>query len=81
MDNCIICNKKLKLSETVTNICKCKKKFCNFHFIPENHFCSYDYRTKNSDEIQKNNKIIVSDKITKFYATTGLTSLMKCGLR
>lgn len=65
MDTCIICTKKLKLYETIANVCKCKKLFCNLHIIPEKHFCSFDYRIKNSDEIQKNNKLVVADKIIK----------------
>lgn len=65
MSNCIICNKKLKIIEIATNSCKCKNIFCSLHKNPEEHKCNYNYRLNKSNDIEKNNKKIVCEKITK----------------
>jgi len=38
--NHIECNKKLKLSDLS---CKCEKRFCINHRLPESHHCVYDF--------------------------------------
>lgn len=56
------CNRKLKLTDFA---CKCEKKFCKIHRLPEDHDCVYDYKENNN----KQNKIeamkCISDKIEK----------------
>ena len=34
------CKKKLKLTDMA---CRCGKRFCNLHRLPENHNCSINY--------------------------------------
>tara|TARA_B110000305_G_scaffold239932_2_gene309054 strand:+ start:292 stop:504 length:213 start_codon:yes stop_codon:yes gene_type:complete len=56
------CNHKLKL---INYPCKCNKKFCKLHKLPEQHNCEYDYKEND----KKNNKIeemkCISKKISK----------------
>jgi len=57
------CDRKLKLTSMA---CKCKKTFCKYHKLPEQHICEYDYKETN----YKKQKIIdmkcISDKLNKF---------------
>ncbi len=56
------CNKKLKL----TNFpCKCGKKFCKYHIIPEDHKCSYDYKDENNKKKKIEELKCVSNKLEK----------------
>lgn len=63
MSKCLICNKKIKLTELSISTCKCKKLFCNLHKTPEVHNCTYDYRLNKSNDIEKNNQKIISAKV------------------
>ena len=44
------CQTKLTL---VSIRCKCEKKYCNAHRPPENHMCSYDYKSAGKEELLK----------------------------
>ena len=44
------CNKKLKLSDMM---CRCEKRFCSLHRLPEQHTCSIDYKNINPIHLEK----------------------------
>ena len=44
------CRKKLKLTDMN---CKCKKRFCSLHRLPETHNCSWDPKNENEMSIYK----------------------------
>lgn len=56
------CNTKLSLLDLE---CKCKNKYCLLHRLPEDHNCSYDFKTEGKLLIKKNNPTIVNDKCIK----------------
>lgn len=58
---CNYCGKKLGLIEYD---CRCGKKFCIKHRMPEEHNCEYNYKDDKKDLIKRNPKI-VNDKIIK----------------
>lgn len=60
-NTCSICKNKLKLSETISNKCKCENLYCNNHKIPELHNCNYDYKSLNKKNLVK----VEAEKITK----------------
>ena len=61
---CIICNKKVKtLSVAIAGICKCENFFCYKHRFPEYHNCTFDYQSKQREELKKNMPVIVADKV------------------
>ena len=62
---CLSCNAKIKLVESIANKCKCSNIFCNLHKSPENHNCSFDYKSNNKNELTNKNLTITSQKIAK----------------
>ena len=44
------CKKKLKLTDMV---CKCGKRFCSLHRLPETHNCSWDPKSEKEMKIYK----------------------------
>lgn len=52
------CRKKLKLSDME---CRCGKRFCLKHRLPEDHACSIDYKNVNPIHLEK----CVAEKIIK----------------
>ena len=56
------CRKKLTLLDLE---CKCKNKYCLTHRLPENHNCTYDFKTEGKIAIEKNNPVVVNDKLIK----------------
>ena len=44
---CIICNKKLSLTDQK---CRCGIIFCSRHRLPEQHNCTYDFKTEKMDQ-------------------------------
>ena len=52
------CNKKLKLSDME---CRCGKRFCVKHRLPEDHFCCIDYKNINPVQLEK----CVAEKVIK----------------
>ena len=45
--------------------CRCLMNFCTEHRLPENHHCSFDYKTLGKSLIEKNNQKVVAEKILK----------------
>lgn len=43
------CNKKLKLSDLQ---CRCEKRFCLNHRLPEQHICSLNYKNVNPIKLE-----------------------------
>ena len=60
MSKCIICNKKLKLTDIK---CKCGIIFCGIHRYPTEHNCSFDFKEQERAIIKKNNPKIIPKKI------------------
>ena len=60
--NHIECNKKLKLTDLS---CRCEKRFCSKHRLPESHQCIYDFKTNGRQQLKDNNPICVHQKIIK----------------
>ena len=61
-NKCALCNKKLPLMPIV---CKCGYKFCGIHRHPEDHQCSFDYKTQQQKLLRDKNPQIISNKIIK----------------
>lgn len=47
---CYICNKKLSF---YTIKCRCNKMYCNLHRYPEDHNCTYDYKSESKKKLEK----------------------------
>ena len=61
-DKCMKCNKKT----LILYKCKCEKQFCRNHKYSDNHNCSYNYKLKQQEFLQKSNPIIIPNKINQF---------------
>jgi len=61
-NRCGECNNKLKL---INYTCKCAITFCGKHRMPENHKCFYDHKGNSRKILEKNNPIIVKDKLNR----------------
>jgi predicted nucleic acid binding AN1-type Zn finger protein len=59
---CPICNKKLGL---MLFTCQCERRFCIGHVQPELHDCTYDHKTKQRKELEKQLIKVVADKVIK----------------
>merc|ERR1712150_194842 len=57
---CFTCKKKLGL---LGFNCRCKNIFCSLHRYSDKHDCNFDYKTLGAEEIRKNNKLIVAQKV------------------
>jgi len=64
MDKVIRCTKCNKKNGLILFDCKCHGKFCTIHRYPEEHDCSYDFKTEQINELIKNNPKIIPLKIT-----------------
>mmetsp|Transcript_19152 Transcript_19152/g.28251 ORF Transcript_19152/g.28251 Transcript_19152/m.28251 type:complete len:166 (-) Transcript_19152:162-659(-) len=51
---CPVCNKKVSLTSIE---CKCKQSFCSNHRYPEQHNCTFDYRSVEPTISEKNASI------------------------
>ena len=60
---CEFCHKKLRI--TATYKCKCNKIFCAAHRYSECHNCTYNYKQQGKKDLEKNNPLVVKDKISK----------------
>ena len=61
-NRCDKCNKKLPLTAIK---CKCDKLFCNDHRYSDTHDCTYDYKKKGKEFLEKNNPSINFSKVDK----------------
>ena len=59
---CKECKKKLTLLDYP---CRCKNFYCKIHRLPENHNCTFDFKTYGQDILSKKNPKIISEKIIK----------------
>ena len=55
-----ICRKVLKLTDME---CKCGKRFCSVHRLPENHFCSFNFKEEGRKILEKKNPVVAAPKI------------------
>lgn len=60
---CTYCKKKLSLTESLTNKCRCNKKFCSKCIY--NHNCDFDYKRLNKDIMEKKYNKIEFQKLEK----------------
>ena len=61
---CVECNRKLKLSETIGNRCKCEKIFCNHHKPSTMHNCSFDYKDLCKKQLSESIQKVVPQKLS-----------------
>lgn len=61
-NKCTICKKKLGL---VPFTCRCGDNFCAIHRYETEHNCTFDHKTFGRQQLEKDNKKIVADKIEK----------------
>ena len=59
---CFNCNKKLKL---INYSCKCEHTFCVKCRHPENHNCTFNFKLKEKELLEKNLIKVVANKIIK----------------
>lgn len=60
VSKCMVCNKKLGLTPFK---CKCERDFCSIHRAPEDHSCTYDFKSNFKTDLHKNMPICISDKL------------------
>ncbi|XP_001689324.3 uncharacterized protein LOC5667650 [Anopheles gambiae] len=60
---CAQCNKKLGVIMIMK--CHCEKIFCAQHRYAEAHNCSYDFKVEGRKILEKNNPLVVADKLPK----------------
>jgi len=61
---CQFCNKKLKLFEQFK--CNCDNYFCPKHMNRHSHNCTFDMKSHQKEEIEKNNPKIVKKMVLAF---------------
>ncbi|XP_018322985.1 uncharacterized protein LOC108735496 [Agrilus planipennis] len=61
---CGLCNKRLN----ITNVydCRCGGVFCSQHRYSEVHGCKFDYKTEGHKMLQKQNPLVIAEKLQKF---------------
>ena len=59
---CAICKKKLSILDFG---CRCGNLYCSVHRLPEQHNCSFDYEKMGKDILDKNNPVVVNEKVLK----------------
>ena len=57
--NHIDCNKKLKLTDLS---CRCEKRFCIKHRVPESHHCVYDFKENGRQQLKDKNPMCIHQK-------------------
>lgn len=60
---CKECNKKL--ISGMEHRCRCSKVFCITHRLPEEHKCTFDYKTLGKEILSKANPVVMDEKIEK----------------
>lgn len=61
-NRCGVCRKKLKLTDLE---CRCSARFCANHRPPEEHACTYDYKSAGRTQLSKNLEKAVADKVER----------------
>ncbi|XP_009758333.1 zinc finger A20 and AN1 domain-containing stress-associated protein 9-like [Nicotiana sylvestris] len=62
-NRCLTCRKKVGV---VGFKCRCGSTFCGTHRYPEQHDCTFDFKSKGKAEIAKANPVVKADKIDRF---------------
>ena len=59
------CKKKIKLSQLITNKCKCENIYCNQHRLPKKHKCTFDFFNDldKSKQIERMKCVAILEKI------------------
>ncbi|KAK6231810.1 zinc finger protein [Theobroma cacao] len=61
-NRCMVCRKRVGLTGFR---CKCGITFCGSHRYPENHGCSFDFKTIGREEIARANPVVKAEKLEK----------------
>ncbi|KAK4365271.1 hypothetical protein RND71_016629 [Anisodus tanguticus] len=61
-NRCLTCRKKVGV---VGFKCRCGSTFCGTHRYPEQHDCTFDFKSQGKEEIAKANPVIKADKINR----------------
>lgn len=62
-NRCGCCRKKLALTDFE---CRCKTRFCALHRAPEEHACSFDFKSHGIACLEKQLVRAVADKVERF---------------
>ncbi|CAA6668509.1 unnamed protein product [Spirodela intermedia] len=62
LGRCTACNRKVGLTGFR---CRCGETFCGSHRYPEQHACSFDFKSAGRDAIARANPVVKSDKLDK----------------
>ena len=54
---------KFTLNTALLSVCYCDNYYCHKHRFPEYHNCTFDYKSKQRDELKKKMPVIVADKV------------------
>ena len=57
---CACCNARTGL---MSFSCSCNKEYCMKCRMPEEHKCTFDYKSKAKENLAKNNPLIVPSKV------------------
>ena len=61
--NCHLCHKKISaLYYGFLGKCKCQNYYCYQHKFPEDHKCTYDYKSEQKEKLEKDLPLVVADK-------------------
>ncbi len=67
---CHICCKKVGLFGFTCRCCNTTSDknivFCAEHRYPEKHGCTFDFKSSQQKEIDKNNPVVVKEKVSRF---------------
>ncbi|KAI5664782.1 hypothetical protein M9H77_24105 [Catharanthus roseus] len=61
-NRCSVCRKKVGLTGFR---CRCGTTFCGTHRYPEQHGCSFDFKSMGREAIAKANPVVKADKLEK----------------
>ncbi|CAA6660690.1 unnamed protein product [Spirodela intermedia] len=59
---CTSCRKKVGLTGFR---CRCGETFCSSHRYPEQHACTYDFKTSAREAIARANPVVKADKLDR----------------
>jgi predicted nucleic acid binding AN1-type Zn finger protein len=62
-NRCGGCRKKLALTDFE---CRCKTRFCALHRAPEEHACTFDFKSHGLAHLEKQLTKAVADKVERF---------------
>jgi predicted nucleic acid binding AN1-type Zn finger protein len=59
------CNKKIKLVDEITCMCRCGLYFCRLHKFPIDHNCTFDIQKKFREQLEKKLTKLTGNKLNK----------------